>query len=72
MNDLIKQARDIIGSNKTEKAARDFMSNDQRDALAEDFASRKQFLSASHFHSNVEKRKEFERIFWENMKPKNN
>ncbi len=71
MNDLVTQAKDIIGSNKTEKAARDFMTTGQRDALAEDYASRKQFLSASHFHSDAEKRAEFGRLFWEHIKPKN-
>ncbi len=72
MNDLVTQAKAIIGNNKTEKASRDFMTSGQRDALADDYAGRKQFLSASHFHSDADKRKEFERLFWENIKPKSN
>jgi hypothetical protein len=72
MNDLLNEAKQIMGGNRSDKAAKDFMTNEQRDALAADFASKKQFLSASHFASNAEKRKEFERLFWENIKPKNN
>ena len=55
MNDLVTQAKDIIGNNKTEKAARDSMSSGQRDALADDYAADNQFLSASHFHSDAER-----------------
>jgi hypothetical protein len=72
MNDLLTEAKQIIGNNRTEKAARDLMTAGQRDALAADFASKKQFLSASHFTTDAEKRKEFEQLFWENIKPKNN
>ncbi len=72
MNELLTEAKLLLASNRTDKAARDFMSASQRDALAEDYANRKQFLSASHFHSNSEQRKEFERLFWENIKLKNN
>jgi len=72
MNDLVTQAKLIIGSNKTKQAARDFMTTEQREALAEDFASRKEFLSASHFTPDAEKTREFERLFWENIMPKNN
>ncbi len=71
MNELLAQAKEILGSNKTDQAARSFMTNEQRDVLAEDYASRKEFLSASHFTPDAEKRKEFERLFWESMKPKN-
>jgi hypothetical protein len=63
MNDLLNEAKQIIGSNRTDKAAKDFMTTAQRDALAADFASKQQFLSASHFASDAEKRKEFERLF---------
>ncbi len=72
MNNLVREAQAILASNRTDKAARDFMSTEQRDAFAEDFASRKQFLSASHFHSDADKRKEFERLFRENITPKGN
>ena len=72
MNELLKQAKEILAANKTDKAASSFMTNEQRDVLAEDYASRKQFLSASHFTPDAEKRKEFERLFWENIRPKNN
>ena len=50
----------------------DFMTKEQREALANDYASRKQFLSASHFAPDAKKRKEYERLFWENIIPKNN
>jgi hypothetical protein len=72
MNELLKQAKEILAANKTDKAASSFMTNEQREVLAEDFASRKQFLSASHFTPDAEKRKEFERLFWENIRSKNN
>jgi len=72
MNNLLTEAKLIITNNKTGQAARDFMTTDQRNALAEDYASRKHFLSASHFHSDANRRKEFEELFWENMKPKSN
>ena len=72
MNDLLNEAKQILGSNRSDKAAKDFMTTAQRDALADDFASKQQFLSASHFASDAERRKEFERLFWENIKPKNN
>lgn len=72
MNELLNQAKEILVSNRAEKAARDFMTVEQREALADDYASRKQFLSAAHFTSDAEKRKEFEEQFQEYMKPKNN
>ena len=71
MNNLLTEAKLILSGNKSEKAARDFMTTEQRDAMAEDYAERKQFLTASHFTPDAEKRKEFERIFWESMKPVN-
>ncbi|MDQ3712207.1 MAG: hypothetical protein M3388_08325 [Acidobacteriota bacterium] len=72
MNDLLTEAKLIIANNKSEKAARDFMTTEQRNALAEDYAANNQFLSASHFTPDAENRKEFERLFWEDVKPKNN
>ena len=72
MNNLLTEAKIIFANNKTDKPARDFMTTEQRGALADDYAARKQFLSASHFTSDVEKGKEFERLFWESIKPKNN
>ena len=72
MNNLLTEAKLILASNKSDKAARDFMTGEQREALAEDYASRKQFLSASHFTSDAAKRNEFERLFRENIRPKNN
>ncbi len=71
MSNLVTEARHILASNKTVQASKDFMSTEQRDALAEDFASKKQFLSASHFHSDAEKRKDFEELFWKKMTPIN-
>ncbi len=70
MNNLLKEAREIISNNKTDKAARSFMTDEQREALAEDYAANNQFLSASHFTPDTEKRREFERLFWEDIKPK--
>ncbi len=53
-NDLLTEAKQILAAkNSVDKPARDFMTAAQRDALADDFASRKQFLSASHFHSDA-------------------
>ncbi len=72
MNDLLNEAKAILASNKTDQAARDFMTTEQRNAITEDYAARKQFLSASHFTPAAEKRKEFERLFWESITPKNN
>lgn len=72
MSNLLNEAKQIISNNRSDKAAKDFMTNAQRDALADDFAAKKQFLSASHFASDAEKRKEFERLFWENITRKNN
>ncbi len=69
MNELLCEAKLLLANNRTVKAAKDLMTKEQRDALADDYASGKQFLSASHFHSNTEQRKEFERLFWENIKP---
>ncbi len=69
MNNLLTEAKLLLANNRTDKASRDLMTIEQRDALADDYASGKQFLSASHFHSNTEQRKEFERLFWENIKP---
>ena len=60
----------MLADNRTDKAARDFMSASQRDALADDYASRKQFLSASHFHSDAKKSAEFKKSFWENLTQK--
>jgi len=71
MNDLLTEARDIIANNKTEKAARDFMTTEQRDAMTDDYAAKNQFLSASHYTPDPEKRKELERLFWEDLRPKN-
>ncbi len=70
MKNLLTEAKILLAGNRTDKAARDFMTAPQRDALAEDYASRKQFLSASHFHSDAEKRTEFEQLFWENIRLK--
>lgn len=72
MNDLLTEAKLVAASNRTEKVSRDLMTTGQRDAMAEDYASRKQFLSASHYTPDAEKRKEFERLFWENARPKDN
>lgn len=69
MNNFLTEAKHILASNKTVQAAKDFMTTEQRDALADDYAARKQFLSASHFHSDAGKRKDFEELFWEKMKP---
>ncbi len=71
MNNFLTEAQQILASNKSNQAAKDFMTTEQRNALAEDFATKKQFLSASHFHSDAEKRKDFEELFWEKMKPNN-
>ncbi len=71
MSNLLTEAKDIIATNKTGQAARDFMSSGQRDALADDYAVDNQFLSAAHFHSDADRRKEFERLFRENIRPKN-
>ena len=71
MNHLLAEAKEIFANNKSDKAAKDFMSSRQRDALADDYAADNQFLSASHFHSDAESRKEFERLFRENIAPKN-
>jgi hypothetical protein len=72
MNNFLTEAKAILSSNRSDKAARDFMTNDQRTALAEDYAGKKQFLSASHFTPDADKQKEFERLFRESLKPKNN
>ena len=72
MNELLKQAKEILMTKETVRDAIDFMTKEQREALANDFASRKQFLSASYFAPNAKKRKEYERLFWENIIPKNN
>ncbi len=72
MNNILTEAKLLLANNRTDKASRDLMTTEQRDALADDYARDKHFLSASHFHSNTEQRKEFERLFWENIKLKNN
>jgi hypothetical protein len=72
MNNLLTEAKQILASNKSNQAAKEFMTTEQRDAITEDYAGRKQFLSASHFTPDAEKGKEFERLFWESVKPKTN
>ena len=69
MNNLLTEAKLILASNKSDKAARDFMITDQRNAMAEGYAAKKQFLSASHFHSDADRTQEFKRMFWENISP---
>jgi len=71
MNNLLTEAQQILASNKSSQAAKEFMTTEQRDAITEDYAGRKQFLSASHFTPDAEKKKEFERLFWEHIKSKN-
>jgi len=71
-NNPLTEAKQIIRNNRTGKAARDLLTTLQREAITEDFASKKQFLSASHFTPDADKRKEFERLFWEQIRPKNN
>ena len=68
MKNLLTEAQQFLASNKSDQAAREFMTTEQRDVLTEDYAARKQFLSASHF--TPDKRKKFERLFWESIKPK--
>jgi hypothetical protein len=46
MNNLLTEAKLIIGNNKTEKAARDFMTTGQREALSDDYAARKHHSKA--------------------------
>lgn len=70
MTDLLKEAREIISNNKTDKASRDFMTTEQRNALAEDYAAKSQFQTAAHFSPDNEKRVKFEQLFQEYMKPK--
>ncbi len=72
MNNLLTEAQQILASNKSDQAARELMTTEQRDAITEDYAARKQFLSASHFTPDAEKKKEFERLFWANIKPNHN
>ena len=72
MNDLLTEAKQIIANNRTDKAVRDLLTTAQREVITEDFASRKEFLSASHFTPDAEKRKEFEDLFWEHIKRKGN
>jgi hypothetical protein len=72
MNNSLTEAQAVLAANRSDKAAREFMTAEQRTALAEDCAARKQFLSASHFTPDTDARKEFERLFWESIKPKNN
>jgi hypothetical protein len=72
MNNLLNEAKLIIATNRTEKAHRDFMTTEQRTAIAEDYASQKHFLSAAHFTPDADKRIEFEELFQEYMRPKNN
>jgi hypothetical protein len=71
MNNPLAEAKLILANNKLDQAARSFMSTEQREALAEDYAANNQLLSASHFTPDEEKRKEFERLFWEDIRPKN-
>jgi hypothetical protein len=72
MNDLLTEAKQIIANNRTDKAARDLLTTEQREVITEDFLSRKEFLSASHFTPSAEKRQEFERLFWEHIRRKEN
>jgi thioredoxin-like negative regulator of GroEL len=72
MNDLLTEAKQVIAHNRTDKAARDLLTIAQREVVTEDFASRKEFLSASHFTPDAEKKQEFERLFWEHIRRKDN
>lgn len=70
MDKLLIEAKKILSGNRTDQAARNFMTPEQRNALAADFAAKKQFLSASHFATDAEQTKEFERMFWDSLKLK--
>jgi hypothetical protein len=72
MSEKLIEAKQVIANNRTDKAARDLLTAEQREIVTEDYLSRKEFLSASHFTPNAEKRQEFERLFWGNIRRKDN
>ena len=68
MNPLTEAKQILAANNAKDESARNFMTAQQRDALAEDFAAKNEYLAAAHFATNVEKSKEYGRMFLEKLK----